>query len=423
MMTTARRPNSSKGSTFANPARGLSGRGGLAGTGWRECGPEVADFSAGIAACSDVKADTYTLTFTGTAVSWLGLKCSVCGIASVSIDGGASATVDTAGPGAPGSGLTSEVLFSASGLDPAVSHMIVITVTGTSNSGGAFVVVDAFDLTDSPTGSVGARFEEDSTAVSASPPEAWMQRGPEVASFSGGTSGSSDVTGATVTFTFTGTAVSWIGLRCSVCGIATVSIDGGATASIDTAGPGAPGSGLTSEVVFSASGLDPGVSHTMVITVTGSTTSGGAHIIVDAFDVTGGTGSAVNRVEENNPAVSLAGTWVLRGAEIAAFSGGSAVSSNMAGATATITFTGTAVSWIGLRCTRCGIATVSIDGGAANSVDTAGSTAPGTPGLASEIVFTASGLAAGSHTMVITVTGQTTSDAASVGLDAVDVTP
>jgi len=38
--------------------------------------------------------------------------------------------------------------------------------------------------------------------------------------------------------------------------------------------------------VFSASGLAAGVGHTMIITVTGATTSGGAYIAVDAFDVT-----------------------------------------------------------------------------------------------------------------------------------------
>jgi hypothetical protein len=392
---------------------------GFAGSGWRECGPEVAAFSGGIAGCSDVKGDTYTLTFTGnTAVSWLGLKCSVCGIASVSIDGGASVTVDTAGPGVPGSGLTSEVLFSASGLDPAVSHTMVITVTG----GGAFIVVDAFDLNGSTTGSVASRFEEASPAISASPTDAWMRRGPEVASFSGGSAGSSDVAEATLTFTFTGTTVSWIGLRCSVCGIATVSIDGGAATSIDTAGPNVPGSpGLTSEALFTASNLAAG-SHTMVIAVTGSTTSGGANIIVDAFDVTSGTGSAVNRIEENNPAVSVTGAWALRGAEIAAFSGGTAGSSDVAGATVTHTFTGTAVSWIGLKCSICGIATVSIDGGAATSVDTAGPAAPGSPGLTSEAVFTSPPLATGSHTMVISVTGTTTSSDAHIIVDAFDVT-
>jgi hypothetical protein len=97
-------------------------------------------------------------------------------------------------------------------------------------------------------------------------------------------------------------------------------------------------------------------------------------------------------------------------------------SSDVSGATATFTFTGMAVRWIGLRRSVCGIAKVSIDGGAANSVDTVGSSAPGSPGLASETVFTASGLAAGSHTMVITVTGGTTSSGAHV-VDAFDVTP
>jgi hypothetical protein len=81
--------------------------------------------------------------------------------------------------------------------------------------------------------------------------------------------------------------VSWIGLKCNTCGIASVSIDGGAATSVNTAGPAAVGSpGLASEPVFTASGLAAGVTHTLVITVTGNTASSGAHIIVDAFDVT-----------------------------------------------------------------------------------------------------------------------------------------
>jgi YD repeat-containing protein len=130
------------------------------------------------------------------------------------------------------------------------------------------------------------RFEETSSAISAGPAGAWVLRRGEIATFSGGQAGSSNVTGATATLTFTGTAVTWIGLRCNVCGIASVSIDGGAAISVNTAGPAAVGSpGLTSEVVFTATDLAPG-SHTLTITVTGTTTSGGAHIIVDAFDVT-----------------------------------------------------------------------------------------------------------------------------------------
>ena len=40
----------------------------------------------------------------------------------------------------------------------------------------------------------------------------WVARGAEIATFSGGTAASSDVAGSTATFTFTGTAVAWIGL-------------------------------------------------------------------------------------------------------------------------------------------------------------------------------------------------------------------
>ena len=151
----------------------------------------------------------------------------------------------------------------------------------------------------------------------------------------------------------------------------------------------------------------------------------GNRTISAGVSVTVSNGGSVTRIEENNPAVSAgpAGAWVLRGAEIAAFSSGTAGSSDIAGATATLSFTGTGVSWIGLKCSVCGIATVSIDGGAATSVDTAGPAAVGSPGLASGVVFTASGLAAGPHTLVITVSGTTTSSGAHVIVDAFDVTP
>ena len=67
--------------------------------------------------------------------------------------------------------------------------------------------------------------------------------------------------------------------------------DGGVPTVVNTSGPGVPGS-LYSEPVFSASGLAPDVTHTLVITVTSTTTSpqallsGGTNVAVDAFDVT-----------------------------------------------------------------------------------------------------------------------------------------
>ncbi|MGH8636408.1 MAG: hypothetical protein ACREUZ_04645, partial [Burkholderiales bacterium] len=117
----------------------------------------------------------------------------------------------------------------------------------------------------------------------------WLSFGAETGTFSGGSMLASNHASATATFNFAGTAVTWIGTKCNLCGIATVSIDAGAPSLVDTAGPKAPGS-LTSEPVYSASGLDPAVTHTMVITVTGVTTSVttpfSAFVAVDAFDVT-----------------------------------------------------------------------------------------------------------------------------------------
>jgi hypothetical protein len=113
----------------------------------------------------------------------------------------------------------------------------------------------------------------------------WATYGAEAGTFSGGTIVAANSAASPAVFSFTGTAVSWIGVKCNVCGIAIVSIDGGAPSEVNTAGPGVPGS-LTSAVVFSASGLAAGVAHTMAITVTGTTTSGQSYIAVDSFDVT-----------------------------------------------------------------------------------------------------------------------------------------
>jgi Big-like domain-containing protein len=285
----------------------------------------------------------------------------------------------------------------------------VTTPGGTATSASDFTVAGDATVT---------RFEEDNDAVSASPADAWVRRGSEVAAFSGGTARSSSVSEATVTFTFTGTAVTWIGLKCSICGIATVSIDEGPATTVDTAGAATPGSpGLASEPVFAASGLAAG-DHTLVITVTGDTTSTGTHVIVDAFDVTGSlTASAVTRAEDTNEAVSYTGTWVHD--FDARATGGTYAEAQVAGAVATLSFTGTEVRWLGYFNTNNGIARVSIDGTFVGEVDTYSAS----PALG--VHFTAAGLSRGAHTLTIEVTGaknQASTDTWVI-IDAFDVTP
>jgi hypothetical protein len=274
-----------------------------------------------------------------------------------------------------------------------------------------------------PPGTTPSHFEESAASFTGT---GWVTRGPEIAAFSGDTARSSNVAGDTASFVFTGTGVSWIGLRCSICGKAKVSIDGVEVASeIDTAGAAAPGSpGLASEVVFTASSLAPG-SHTMVITVTGTTSSGGAHVVVDAFDVTGAGGGPPptrTRSEQTDPAISYSGTW-LSGTD-ARVSGSTYMESNEAGARAVLSFTGTAVSWISARAPWAGIARVSVDRPPISPGDEVDNYAPSEQ--AQVEVFRAGPFPRGPHTLTIEVTGTHNSAATSgfwVIVDAFDVTP
>jgi hypothetical protein len=103
------------------------------------------------------------------------------------------------------------------------------------------------------------------------------------------------------------------------------------------------------------------------------------------------------------------------------WSEGSGAYINTANAQATFAFTGTSVNWVGARGPWGGIARVFLDGTLVNgSVDTYASTEQFQNGA---ILFSATGLAAGSHSLRIEVTG--TKNAAStdaiVAVDAFDV--
>jgi len=152
-----------------------------------------------------------------------------------------------------------------------------------------------------------------------------------------------------------------------------------------------------------------------VITVTGTTTSGGAQIVVDAFDVTGA--SAATRIEDTDPAVSYTDTW-LHGTDARA-TAGTFAEANLAGAVTTLSFTGTGVRWLGFRSNNNGKARVSIDGVFMGEVDTYA------PSPDSAVVFTAIGLHSGAHSMTVEVTGTRNSASTDtwVIIDAFDVTP
>jgi hypothetical protein len=126
------------------------------------------------------------------------------------------------------------------------------------------------------------------------------------------------------------------------------------------------------------------------------------------------------RVEDSDTAVTFTGAWT-RSDSSWGWSGGSAVQSNAAGATASITFTGNSVRWIGSRGRGMGIAMVSVDAGPSREVNLF---ARPTDEIHTPVV-TISDLGDGRHTLTITVTGRKDSQAEGnvVVVDALDVQP
>src|SRR5205085_4432286 len=123
---------------------------------------------------------------------------------------------------------------------------------------------------------------------------------------------------------------------------------------------------------------------------------------------------------ESSAAVTFSGAWT-RSDSTWGWSGGSAMQSTTAGATVSVTFTGTSVLWIGARGRGMGIAAVSVDGVQVREVNLFAHPADEihTP------IATIYGLSPGQHTLTITVTGRKDVQASSnaIVVDAFDIQP
>ncbi len=242
---------------------------------------------------------------------------------------------------------------------------------------------------------------------------------------SGGSATLAMNSGDSVKLPFTGTGVKWIGYSDPWSGIAEVYIDGALKATLDTYSANTQ----AQKAQYSVDGLTNGA-HTLNIVAKGqhSATSQGAWVWIDAFDVTAGSAPAAVpvpqpaaatpvRIEQNDKAIVYAGTWAAN--KTAPSTAGSVLSMDK-NARATLTFTGTGVTWIGYRDQWSGIANVYIDGVLKSKVNTYLSPAAGKTPL-----YAITGLPSGSHTLTIEVTG--THSGASGGswiwVDAFDVMP
>jgi hypothetical protein len=289
-------------------------------------------------------------------------------------------------------------VFAVSGL-AAARHRLEIEVTGERNPAATnnSIVVDAFDMR--------PRTEETDPSITYS--GVWTSQD-TIRAYSGtslqtggGMAARSATAGSRAQFAFSGTSVSWIGLRGPWAGIADVFLDGGFAARVDLY----TANDVLQATVFSADGLPDGP-HTLRIDVTGekNPAATSAFVIVDAFDVPlPATAPDVTRVQESDPSISYTGPndWPLAGFT-PLWSGENARWSTTAGTRATFTFTGTSVRWLGERGFDSGVARISVDGSFVAQVDTR------TP-LQEEYqaaLFSAAGLTPGSHTLTIDVIGR-----------------
>jgi len=371
------------------------------GSGWAQ--DTARPWSGGSAMLSTTPGAQASFAFTGTSVSWIGGRASSTGIARVFLDGALVAEVDTFSKN------SEEVrvpMFTLHGLANA-AHTLTIQVTGQQNPAafGNFIVVDAFDV---PAATISRRQETDPDVTYSG---AWVP-GDVLRPWSAGTAKLSSVPGARATFTFTGTAVTWVGARGTQTGIARVFLDGAQVAEVDTYS-------ATEEVqaaVFSASGLADG-EHVIAIEATGlkNPAAEAALVAVDGFDVI----STDVRRQDTDAAIVYSAGWIQDNRD-KAYSEGASAESVTSGAQATITFTGSGITWIGARGPQTGIARVYLDGQFVGEIDTY---APG-EGVQYPL-YRASGLAPGSHTLMIEVTGRRNllSKDTWILLDAFDVTP
>src|SRR6266850_2497213 len=327
----------------------------------------------------------------------------------------------------------------------------------------------------------------DQTAPSITYTAGWAQDGGS-RPWSGGSAAYSTTAGTRATFTFTGTSVSWIGARGPQTGIARVVLDGVLVAEVDTyktteeiqanvysaTGLAAGTHTLTIEVtglknaasadayiVVDAFDVNPNYNVTTAVTANGPANvywrefergfvyvnptlndvasvplpQASRQLTHDNLNSLPGTIPSVSeislnsnnaaillktlaRFEQTSPSVTYTAGWVQDG-RTRSWSGGSAAYSTTAGTQATFTFTGTSASWIGARGPQTGIARVVLDGVLVAEVDTYKAI--------EEIqanVFSATGLAAGTHTLTVEVTGlkNAASTYTYVVVDAFDVT-
>ena len=199
----------------------------------------------------------------------------------------------------------------------------------------------------------------------------------------------SSTNGASVTLPFTGTGASFSAEKYNIEGLVNVSIDGGAATSVNLYSA----SQQLQQTEFSVSNLANGP-HTIKITKVS-----GSYLLIDSFTIAGTVTPAapVNALNDNAAALTYAGSWARLTNRGAGDYKDDLSYTTANGASVTLAFTGTGVSFIAEKASWGGNVTISVDGGAATTVSEYSSST-----LAQQTIFSASGLSNTAHTIKIT---------------------
>jgi hypothetical protein len=339
-----------------------------------------------------------TIVFDGVQFDWIAMKGTTTGIGDVYLDGTRVATINLANSVA----VYQQNVWS-SGTLPSGLHTVKI-VRSASSASGKYLTIDAIDI----AGTLIQGVEQGDSRLAYK--GSWLSY--SNAAYTGGNVEYSGSAGASVTIDFSGTYLAWVGAKSSNYGIAKVTLDETTTFEVDCYNPAA----LYQQTLWESGTLTSGA-HTLKIEVTANknAASAGTYLSVDAFRVAGTVTQAyaLNRYEEDNPRVIYSGTWSTTSAPEA--SGGSDKRANTSAATASLTFTGARLDWIATTGPGMGVAVVSVDSGAAQSVDLSGSTTQ-----YQQKVWSTGTLSAGTHKVQI-AWDENNASGAIITLDAFDV--
>ena len=332
-------------------------------------------------------------SFSGTQVSWYGLTNNDLGIASVYIDGALAADdIDCYN-----TTRISHLLYNKTGLSNG-NHTIKIVAKGTKNplSNGIALVHDYFGCMAAPSLPTAV----DDASASITYDGTWVTDVNPI--YYNSTCHVSNTAGSLFQATFTGTQAFWYGLKNNDLGLAAVYIDGVlAKDSIDCYS-----TTKAVNMLFSKTDLT-NTSHSIKVVVKGikNPSSNGTAIVHDYFDF---PVVAPTMIDDASAITTYSGTWVTDANGI--YYNNTCHVSNTVNSYFQVAFTGTQVSWYGLKNNDLGMATVYIDGVLAQDDIDCYSSSP----RAVFMLFNKTGLSDGNHTIKVVVKG--TKNAASNGV-------